>query len=405
MEHVKLSEFTPDPKNANKGTVRGRGILEKSLQDLGAGRSILVDKHGTAIAGNKTLSVAIESGFEDAIVVETDGTRLVVVKRTDLDLSTDEKAKLLAVGDNRASEIGLEWDVEVLAELNQKVDLSGFFFPDELANLMSTAEPPTAEEDEETTADLIEKAEAGEIESRVSLGQIWQIGRHRICCGDSTDEGNVRKLLGDRVPAFTWSDPPYGISYQSNMRTKSDKFAVIANDDQIFSNYIPNVMKFTEGWVIVCTAWKVLENWLQDTKSLGDIKNLIVWDKGGGGIGDLTHSLSTDYELMLAFNRGATIKGKRIGSVWSIGKDNPSDYLHPTQKPVELLLQAYESFTEPNDLIFDPFLGGAPSIIAAQKMEGDRTVYGFELSPDYVEVCLRRFEAFTGQTAELVGTL
>ena len=214
MKNVKLSEFTPDPKNANKGTERGRGLLEKSLQDLGAGRSILVDKHGTAIAGNKTLSVAIESGFEDAIVVESDGTRLVVVKRTDLDLGTDEKAKLLAVGDNRASEIGLEWSPEVLAELSQEVDLSGFFFPDELAALLEPMppEPPTAEEDEETTAELIEQVESGSIESRVSLGQIWQIGRHRICCGDSTDEGNVRKLLGDRTPAMVFCDPPYGIS-------------------------------------------------------------------------------------------------------------------------------------------------------------------------------------------------
>ena len=141
MEHVKLSEFTPDPKNANKGTERGRGMLEKSLQELGAGRSILVDKHGTAIAGNKTLSVAIESGFEDAIVVETDGTRLVVVKRTDLDLSKDEKAKLLAVGDNRASEIGLEWDTDVLTELSQEVDLSGFFYPNELAALLDDSAP------------------------------------------------------------------------------------------------------------------------------------------------------------------------------------------------------------------------------------------------------------------------
>lgn len=214
MKNAKLSEFTPDPRNANKGTERGRGMLEKSLQDLGAGRSVLADKHGVLIAGNKTLQTAVEAGFEDAIVVESDGTRLVIVKRTDLDLSTDEKAKRLAIADNRVGEISLEWDADVLAELNQEVDLSGLFYPDELSALLDSLqqEQPTAEEDEETTADLIEQAEAGAIESRVSLGQIWKIGRHFIACGDSTDEGNVRKLLGDRKPAMVFCDPPYGIS-------------------------------------------------------------------------------------------------------------------------------------------------------------------------------------------------
>jgi DNA modification methylase len=408
---VKLTDFTPDPNNANKGTQRGRGLLENSLQKLGAGRSVLADKNGVLIAGNKTLQTAVESGFENAIVVETDGTQLVVVKRTDLDLSTDAKAKELAVADNRIGEISLEWDAEVLSALSEEFDLSSMFFEEELEDLWKEWASPdqglplSPEEEEENASDLIEKADSGKIESRVKLGDIWSCGRHRIACGDSTDEGNVRKLLGGATPAFTWSDPPYGISYQSNSRAKSDKFAVIANDDQTFSAYIPPVAKLTSGWVIVCTAWKVLENWLKDTKSLGDMKNLIVWDKGGGGLGDLTHSLSTDYELMLAFNRGETIKGKRIGSVWGIGKDNPNAYLHPTQKPVELLLQAYESFTEPDDIIFDPFLGSAPSIIAAQQMEGNRTVLGFELSESYCEVILQRFTSLTGVIPELVGHL
>ena len=111
-------------------------MLEKSLQDLGAGRSVLADKHGVLIAGNKTLQTAVEAGFEDAIVVESDGTRLVIVKRTDLDLSTDEKAKQLAIADNRVGQISLEWDADVLADLAGEVDLSGFFFPNELSALL-----------------------------------------------------------------------------------------------------------------------------------------------------------------------------------------------------------------------------------------------------------------------------
>lgn len=139
MKQTKITELIPDPRNANKGTERGRGMLEKSLQELGAGRSILCDKNNVVIAGNKTIEVAAESGFENALIVETDGTQLVVVKRTDLDLTKDEKAKKLAIADNRTSEISLSWEPEILAELSQDVDLSGFFTEDELSDLVKGA--------------------------------------------------------------------------------------------------------------------------------------------------------------------------------------------------------------------------------------------------------------------------
>ena len=408
IRQAKISDLTPDPNNANQGTERGAYMVRRSLEKLGAGRSVLIDKNGVLIAGNKTTKAAYELGIENAIIVPTDGSQLVVVQRTDLDLSTDAKAQELAIADNRTGEIGLAWDNAVLEELAQDVSLDDWFTPEEMAGWdidLDDFEPPSDEEDEETTADLIEQAEEGGIESRVKLGEIWQLGRHRIACGDSTDEGNVQKLLGDKMPGMVWSDPPYGINYMSNMRTKSRKFEVIRNDDQIFSSFLPAVKSLTQGWVLVCTTWKVLEYWLQETRQLGEMNNLIVWDKGGGGMGDLAHSLLTDYELVMAFNRGETIKGRRAGSVWSINKDNPSDYVHPTQKPVPLLVMAFECFTEANTLIFDPFLGSAPSIIAAQKMPGKRTVYGFELSPDYCEVIIRRWEDFSGGVAQLAGHL
>lgn len=131
-EKIKLTDLVPDPHNANKGTERGRGMLEKSLQELGAGRSLVVDRNNTVIAGNKSLEAAVEAGFEDAIVVETDGSKFVVVKRVDLDLSEDDKAKKLAIADNRVGEISLSWDAEVLAELSQDIDLSGLFTDNEL---------------------------------------------------------------------------------------------------------------------------------------------------------------------------------------------------------------------------------------------------------------------------------
>lgn len=132
MNQAKLTDFIPDPRNANKGTEYGREMLGKSLQRLGAGRSIVVDKNNVAIAGNKTLEAAVEAGFDKAIVVETDGTQLVVVRRTDLDLSEDARAKEMAIADNRVGQVSLSWDEEILEELHEELDLSDWFTEGEI---------------------------------------------------------------------------------------------------------------------------------------------------------------------------------------------------------------------------------------------------------------------------------
>lgn len=137
VSEIKLTELIPDDKNANKSSERGRYMIEKSLTELGAGRSVVVDKNFRIIAGNHATEVAVESGFEDAIVVPTDGSKLVVVQRTDLDLTTDEKARQLAIADNRTSEVSLTWDSEVLAELAQEVDLSDYFNNNEIDDILN----------------------------------------------------------------------------------------------------------------------------------------------------------------------------------------------------------------------------------------------------------------------------
>lgn len=138
-----LEDLQPDRRNANRGTPRGRGVVEGSLRKYGAGRSILVDRDGEVIAGNKTLDAAAEIGLP-VRVVQTDGRELVVVQRTDLDLDQDTAARELAIADNRASELGLEWDEGVLAELAQEVDLSQLFTDDELDALLVQTQPEPA---------------------------------------------------------------------------------------------------------------------------------------------------------------------------------------------------------------------------------------------------------------------
>lgn len=142
---AKLTDLKPDQRNANKGSERGAYMLEHSLREYGAGRSVLVDKHGNIIAGNKTVEEAANLGLEEVVIVETDGSKLVAVKRTDLDLYDGDKARKLAYADNRVQDVSLTWDADsIVLDLADGLDLSDMFFDDEIAVL--TAELPGEDE-------------------------------------------------------------------------------------------------------------------------------------------------------------------------------------------------------------------------------------------------------------------
>lgn len=156
---MKLSDLKPDRMNANKGNLRGLGLVEKSLREYGAGRSILTDAAGNVLAGNKTLEAAVNAGFENIRVIETDGTELVVVQRTDIKPNS-KRGRELAIADNRTAEVGLEWDTDVLQELiGEGVDVSGFWFNDELAALLEPVPNIDFKEYTEDVADEVQYCE------------------------------------------------------------------------------------------------------------------------------------------------------------------------------------------------------------------------------------------------------
>ncbi len=136
-----LKDLVPDDKNANRGTERGREMIGESLRRFGAGRSVLVDRKGKLIAGNKTVENAAAAGLKNVIVVPTDGTQLVVVQRTDLDMDADPRAREMAVADNRSAEVNLEWDEEALAQLREEgCELEEFFNEEEMEGILSKLE-------------------------------------------------------------------------------------------------------------------------------------------------------------------------------------------------------------------------------------------------------------------------
>lgn len=154
---MKLTDLHADDHNANKGTERGAAALEASLRRYGAGRSILVDRNGRIIAGNKTVQAAGAMGMDDVIVVQSDGTKIIAVQRTDLDLN-DKAARELAYADNRVGQLDLDWDIEALmSDMTAGIELAPFFSDDELAPVLDMIKrmdapdaiqelPPRAEE-------------------------------------------------------------------------------------------------------------------------------------------------------------------------------------------------------------------------------------------------------------------
>ena len=366
------------------------------------------------------------------------------------------------------------------------------------------------EEDDDALAESLDNI--GKVESRVKLGEIWQLGRHKIACGDSTIEANVRALLGDAEIVLVHADPPYGMGKEKDGVMNDNLYREKLDDFQM--QWIKACRKNVEDngsfyiWGNAEDLWRLwYSGGLKDSERL-TLRNEIVWDKkhGQGMSSDQHRMFPTASERCLffmvgeqGFNNNADnyfegwepIRDYLLKSRLEMGWDIPTmkkivghsdlsrdhwtsksqfnfptkevykkmkdeadrlrsetknnafkkeyeelkkEYYatrayfnnthenmtdvweyprvqgeerwgHATPKPVDMIARIYKSSSPDDGVIYSPFLGSGTDIIAAQKMEGDRTVYGFELSPDYCEVIIQRYENFTGDIARLVGTL
>jgi len=273
----------------------------------------------------------------------------------------------ISFGEHDWDILGNEWDPIQL----QEYGLDGFPF-----------------EDIELDAVEDDYLEPNSMKVDVVLGDLIEIGEHRLLCGDSTCSDTVAKLMDGNKADMVFTDPPYGVSYQSNMRTKTNKFDVLKNDDIFITDWINNLPLFSNGFVFVWTSWKVVKQWIEFCEPIGKLSNVIIWNKGGGGIGDLEKTFLTDFEIALCYHRNAKIIGKRLGSVWSVGKDGSSAYLHPTQKPIGLASLAIENILEKNKIVLDLFLGSGSTMVASHQL--NRKCYGMELDPKYCQVIIDR---------------
>jgi len=363
---VKINSIKTNPKNPRLIKDDKFKKLVNSIKEFPQMlelRPIVVDENNIILGGNMRHKACIEAGLKEVYIVQAK------------DLTELQKDEFI-VKDN----VGFgEWDWDILANEwdTDKLTDWGLDLPLDVSVQELEAEEDNYEIPNEITTDIV-------------LGDLFEIGEHRLLCGDSTDSDQVAKLMNGQKADMVFTDPPYGVSYQSNMRTKSEKFDILQNDNVFITEWINNVPLFSKGFVFVWTSWKVLKQWIEFCEPIGELSNIIIWNKGGGGMGDLKGTFSTDFEVALVYNRGAEIKGKRLGSVWNVGKDGSSTYLHPTQKPVELSAMAIENVSIKNNLVLDLFLGSGSTMVASHQLK--RKCYGMELDPKYCQVIIDRMK-------------
>lgn len=374
------SDLIPYVNNSRTHSAEQVTQIAASIAEFGFTNPILIDEKGVIIAGHGRVQAAQKLKLTEVPCIILEGL-------------TEAQKKAYVIADNKLA-MNAGWDSEMLSlelksleELGFNLDLLGFD-DNELAALLEPDQVGGLT-DEDAVPDVPELPVTVE-------GDVWILGNHRLMCGDSTSIDAVEALLQGKKAQMVHTDPPYGISYQSNGRTKSAKFDVLKNDDVIL-DIAPVVDTCSEGWVFVWTSWKVLTKWIDQFASLGYPTNQVIWHKPGGGIGDLKRTFSSDYETALVWHRGAELTGKRIGSVWKVSKDGATEYLHPTQKPVALAEEALDKTTKPGWMILDLFGGSGSTLIACEKT--GRHARLMELDPKYCDVIVKRWQDYTGKQA------
>ena len=374
-----INDLQNDHKNARKRTDRSSKLIKESLQKFGAARSIVIDENNRILAGNGTIAGAKAAGIKNLKVIETDGNEIIAVKRTGL--SEDEKVGL-ALADNRTSDLS-EWDINMLEELSQEHDLEPWFDNDDLKELLGETEVLPAE-------GLTDPDDVPEIpeEPITKEGDLYILGNHRLLCGDSTNIQHVEKLTNGRKIDAIITDPPYGLGIDGQKKSvcvnpkhnrKAHEFRGWDNkrpDKDIF-NYILSLNVPTLIWG---------GNYFADM--LPASRGWIYWSKGQDGLtmsdGELAWTNLNKVLRSITLNR-SVLKGS----------------VHPTQKPVELIIFCL-NYLESHKILLDLYAGSGSTLIAAERT--NRHAFLMELDPKYCDVIVKRWEDFTGNKAKRVSS-
>ena len=391
-----VDSLRPADRNARTHSDAQIDQICRSISEFGWTNPVLVDEAGQIIAGHGRIAAAQKLGMAEVPTVTLSG------------LSASKK-RALVIADNKIA-LNAGWDDDLLRLELSDLKLDGFdlslvgFSDDELAALLV-----------DKTAGLTDPDEAPEPQAEAVsvLGDVWVLGRHRLMCGDSTDALVVEKVLAGVKPHLMVTDPPYGVEYDADWRNK----AMRADGSAIAGRAIGKVENdsradWSEAWALfpgdVAYIWhgdRQLIAMGEQIKVAGfEPRNLIVWAKSNFVI-SRGHYHSQHETCWYAVRKSATghwSGDRKQTTLWQIPKPAKSETGHSTQKPVECMKRPMENNSSPGHAVYEPFSGSGTTIIAAE-MTG-RSCHAIELSPVYVDVAIRRWQAFTGQTATLEAT-
>jgi DNA modification methylase len=391
-----VKDLKSDHKNARRRTDRSASLIAESLKRFGAARSIVIDEDGRILAGNGTVEGAKKAGIDKLRIIEAEGDELIAVRRAGL---TEDQKVGLALADNRSSDLS-EWDNEMLRQLSEEHDLTPWFEDDELlAEVLDTEEGNTDPDDvPEPPTDPITKP-----------GDLWILGNHRLLCGDSTDVLAVERLMDGKKADMVFTDPPYALFGNSTG-------AAVADDKMIrpFFRDIGKAIFLSAkqgSHFYSCLDWK---SWAAVMDSYAGaaltVKNMIVWDKGHGALGQAYRSQHELIMFGVCANAGISItKTAAVSSehqitdvnVWQCPRE-PKQGMHAALKPQELIKRAVKNSSSKGELVLDLFGGSGSTLIACEDLA--RKCSMMEMEPKYCDVIVKRWEDFTGKKAMLEET-
>ena len=405
MEQIvnkKIGEIKPYGRNSKKHPEKQVQQIANSIREFGWGQPIVVDKQGVIIIGHGRYLAAHLLGMEMVPVLQMD--------------ITEEQAKAYRLADNKLNES--EWDMElVIAELKglslESIDLTGFDRRLVLNN-----------DDKDDDVPAVPKV------AKTKAGDVYELGDHRIECADSTNESSYLRLFLGNKADMVFTDPPYNVNYSGSGKNTSEGIMNDKMEDAAFRTFLIAAFKQVRtstkegGGMYIFhdpSTQKIFEEAL-NANEIGVVSQLI-WNKPSAGLGDnayrskhepffyagvkgttpqfygdRTHSTildltKTEEQLMkwVKKQKAAELEGRT--TIWNMKRAPVQEYVHPTQKPVELIMCALSNSSKVGDIVLDPFLGSGSTLIACEKT--NRACYGIELDPKYVDVIVERWCQFT----------
>jgi len=411
VETIEVGELTQDPRNARLHPDENLAAIKASLAEFGQVEPLVVQRSsGRVIGGNGRLRAMLELGWREARVV-----------RLDLD---DARATALGLALNRTAELAT-WDTSTLTALVRELGEAGApvasfgLGEDDLRDILAAATEPRR--DVLTEDDVPEPPR----KAITKLGDVWQLGRHRLVCGDSTDGATVSALMGDARAGLMNTDPPYGVGYANDDRPNpgvaKPRVAKprVANDtlaDAALQSFLESAFRAAKTHALGATAaWYLWHAHLTQgffaaaaAAAAADVvlHRQIIWVKPVLLLGRGQYHWKHE-PCFMGWVRGQQPPDYGLGAgertqttVWeiaSVTREDRKEFNHATPKPVGLFAIPLVKHLRNGEIAYEPFAGSGPQFIAAEQLE--RTCYGIEIDPRYVDVVIERWQNLTGGKA------